>query len=245
MHTNMIRATALRVFRQLQHDPRTLGLLFIVPCILLGILAWMYNDTPGMFNHIGPSLLGIIPFVMMFLVTSITTLRERSSGTLERLLTMPIAKLDILGGYAITFGIMAVIQAVIVSFVSVHVYGLEVAGSELLLVTVALADALLGAMLGLFVSAFAGTEFQVVQFLPALILPQFLLCGLLVPLDQLPDLLRFLAHCLPLTYAVEAMQRIASEAATSAIIYRDIGIVAGFAVCAVVLGAITLKRQTS
>jgi ABC-2 type transport system permease protein len=244
MHSKMTFATAVRVFRQLQHDPRTIGLLFVVPCILLGLLAWIYNDTPGMFNKVGPALLGVFPFVVMFLVTSITTLRERASGTLERLLALPIAKLDILGGYAITFGLLAVVQAILVSFIAVHVYGLDVAGPEWLLVVVALADALLGTMLGLLVSAFAGTEFQAVQFLPALILPQFLLCGLLVPVSQLPNILHVVAQCLPLTYAVDAMQRIAVDASISHLIYRDIGIVLSFATVAVLFGAATLKRQT-
>lgn len=245
MHNKMTRATAIRVFRQLQHDPRTIGLLFVVPCVLLGLLAWIYNDSPGMFNRVGPALLGVFPFVVMFLVTSITTLRERSSGTLERLLALPTAKLDILGGYALTFGSLAVVQAIIVSFVAVHVYGLNVAGSELLLIIVALADALLGTMLGLFVSAFARTEFQAVQFLPALILPQFLLCGLLVPVDQLPTALHYIAECLPLTYAVNAMQHIAVDAAATHTIYRDIGVVLAFALVAVLAGSATLKRQTS
>jgi len=210
----------------------------------LGLLAWIYDDVPGVFDNIGPALLGVFPFVVMFLVTSISTLRERSSGTLERLLTLPIAKLDILGGYALTFGILAMVQAVIVSFVAVHVYGLNVAGSEILLVIVALADALLGTMLGLFVSAFARTEFQAVQFLPALILPQFLLCGLLVPVDQMPTVLHYVAQALPLTYAVDAMQHIAVDGAANHDVYRDIGIVLGFAAVAVLAGSATLKRQT-
>jgi ABC-2 type transport system permease protein len=245
MHSRMLVATAKRVMHQLQHDPRTIGLLFIVPCVLLGLLAWIYSDSAIMFNKVGPPLLGIFPFVVMFLVTSIATLRERSSGTLERLLTLPIAKLDILGGYALTFGVLAVAQALVVSFVAVHIYGLQIAGSELLLILVALVDALLGAMLGLFVSAFARTEFQAVQFLPALILPQFLLCGLLVPIDQLPHILHTLAQCLPLTYAVDAMQRIASETSVSHTVYRDIIVVVVFALIAVIGGAATLKRQTS
>lgn len=244
MSPRLTIATAGRVMKQLLHDPRTLGLLFVVPPALLGLLAWLYSDTSGIFDRIGASLLGIFPFVVMFLVTSIATLRERSSGTLERLLTMPIGKLDILLGYALSFGLIAVVQASITSFLAVHVYNLHVAGPEWFLLVVALADALLGTALGLFLSAFARTEFQAVQFMPAFVLPQFLLCGLLVPLAQMPRVLHDIANVLPLTYAVDAMQRVTTQATISHDSYKDIGIILAFAVAAIVLGAATLRRQT-
>jgi ABC transporter DrrB family efflux protein len=241
----MTLATARRVRCQLQHDRRTLGLLFVVPLVLLGLLAWIYSDTPQIFDAIGAPLLGIFPFVVMFLITSIATLRERSSGTLERLLTMPIGKLDILFGYALTFGALAVVQAALASFIAVHIYGLDVAGPEWFLIVVALADALLGTALGLFVSAFARTEFQAVQFLPAFILPQFLLCGLLVPVPMLPRVLHDVANVLPLTYAVDAMKQVAAQPTLTGSMYRDVSIVVGFAIAAILLGAATLRRKTT
>lgn len=244
MHPKLTFATAARVLKQLSHDPRTLGLLFVVPCVLLGLLAWIYSDTPRIFDQIGAPLLAIFPFVVMFLVTSIATLRERSSGTLERLLTMPLGKLDLLAGYALTFGLLAVAQAAVASFLAVHVYGLHVAGPEWFLILIALVDALLGTALGLFVSAFAGSEFQAVQFLPAFIFPQFLLCGLLVPVAQLPRVLHDIANYLPLTYAVDAMQKVAIEPSISAHTWRDIGIVLAYAAAAILLGAATLRRTT-
>lgn len=244
MHPRLTAATTARVLKQLSHDKRTLGLLFVVPCVLLGLLAWIYSDSPRMFDTIGAPLLGIFPFIVMFLVTSIATLRERSSGTLERLLTMPIGKLDLLLGYAGAFGFLAIVQAVIASFFAVHVYGLNIAGPEWFLIVVALADALLGAALGLFTSAFARTEFQAVQFLPAFILPQFLLCGLLVPVAALPDVLHAIARCLPLTYAVEAMQGITVHTQVTSTQWHDILIVLSFVIAAICLGAATLRRQT-
>jgi ABC-2 type transport system permease protein len=240
----MMFATAKRVMQQLLHDRRTLALLFIAPCVLLGLLAWMYHDIPHMFDKVGPPLLGIFPFVIMFLTTSVTTLRERSSGTLERLLVLPIGKLDIILGYALAFGTVGLLQAFIASMLAVHGYGLHVAGPEWFLISVALADALLGMALGLLVSAFARTEFQAVQFLPAFILPQFLLCGLLVPVDRLPHVLEVLARCLPLTYAVEAMKQVASTTNVSGGMYRNVLVVLSFVVVALVLGALTLRRQT-
>jgi ABC-2 type transport system permease protein len=237
-------ATTRRVFRQLGHDHRTLGLVFVVPVLLLGLLAWIYSDKPMVFDSIGPALLVLFPFIMMFLITSITTLRERSSGTLERLLTMPVGKLDILLGYALAFGVLAVIQATLASLVAVHIYGLDVAGPQWFLILVALADALLGATLGLAASAFARTEFQAVQFMPAFVLPQALLCGLLVPLDKLPAVLEFIARALPLTYAIEAMNHVAREATLAAGAYWDVAVVLGFATAAVLLGAATLRRKS-
>ncbi len=244
MHNRMMWATACRVMQQLLHDRRTLALLFIAPCVLLGLLAWIYQDIPHMFDRVGPPLLGIFPFVIMFLTTSVTTLRERSSGTLERLLALPIGKLDIILGYAIAFACVGIVQAFIASMLAVHGYGLHVAGPEWFLILVALADALLGMALGLLVSAFARTEFQAVQFLPAFILPQFLLCGLLVPVERLPHELEIAAHCLPLTYAVEAMKQVATTAAVSVDMYQNVAVVLSFVVAALMLGALTLRRQT-
>lgn len=243
MHPKMTLATAARVLRQLGHDHRTIALLFVVPAILLGLLAWIYSDSPLIYDMIGAPLLGIFPFIVMFLITSVTTLRERSSGTLERLLAMPIGKLDILLGYALAFGLIAILQATLVSFLAVHAYGLDVAGPEWFLIVVALVDALLGTTLGLLLSAFARTEFQAVQFMPAFVLPQFLLCGLLVPVEKLPGILEAVSNCLPLTYAVKAMQSVTNEVTVSGQAYRDVLVVAAFAVASILLGAATLRRR--
>lgn len=237
-------ATAKRVLLQLAHDPRTVALIFVVPVALFGLLAWIYNATPQVFDRIGPALLCILPFVVMFLITSIATLRERSGGTLERLLAMPIGKLDILLGYAISFGLLAVVQATLVTEVSIHIYGMNIAGPEWFLVIVALADAVLGTTLGLLASAYARTEFQAVQFMPAFILPQVLLCGVLVPVAQLPTVLHWISNVLPLRYALDAMKRVAAEPTLSHRTYLDLGVVLAFALVAILLGAATLRRQT-
>jgi ABC-2 type transport system permease protein len=243
MQLKLTVATAARVLKQLEHDKRTLGLLFVVPCVLLGLLAWIYGDS-ATFDFIGAPLLGIFPFLMMFIITSVTTLRERSSGTLERLLAMPIGRLDILGGYALAFGLIAIVQSAIVSTIAVYGLGLDIAGPQWFLMLIALVDALLGTALGLCASALARTEFQAVQFMPAFVLPQALLCGLLMPIEQLPGILEAIAHVLPLTYAVDAMQLVTKESNPSAQAYGDVLIVLAFAVAAVFLGAVTLKRRT-
>jgi ABC-2 type transport system permease protein len=240
--TRRTLATAHRVLTQLRHDPRTIGLMLVVPCVLVGLLAWIYQGT-STFDQIGAPLLGVFPFVVMFLVTSVTTLRERTSGTLERLLTMPLGKLDLLVGYALAFGAVAAVQAGLVSALSLTVFGLDVAGPAWLLVLVALLDALLGTALGLFVSAFAATEFQAVQFMPAFVLPQFLLCGLLVPRDEMPDVLHAISSVLPLSYAVDALRDVTTNAEVATSTWVDLGVVVGAVLLALGLGAATLRRR--
>ena len=237
-------AVAARVLTQLRRDPRTIVLMLVVPCVLISLLWWMFKDSFGdPFNRFGPALIAMFPFTVMFLVTSVTTLRERSSGTLERLLAMPMGKLDFLLGYALAFGLVASLQALLAVTVSVGLLGLDIEGSVLLLGLVAIADAVLGSALGLFVSAFARTEFQAVQFLPALVFPQVLLCGLFVPRDTLPDVLHAVSDVLPLSYAVDAMTHLTRGTDTGTV-WTDLVVVASFAVGALGLGAATLRRRT-
>ena len=243
MNPRLMLVTAGRILAQIRSDRRTVALLLVVPCVLLGLLSWVYDGTP-VFDRVGPALLGVFPFVVMFIVTSVTTLRERSSGTLERLFTTPLGKGDLLGGYALAFGVFALLQALVATAWAVWVCGLDVRGSLGLLVLVAVVDAVLGCTFGLFVSAFATTEFQAVQFMPAFVLPQFLLCGLLTPRDAMPGVLSGLSDVLPLSYAVDAMTAVATQADAAADVWRDVAVMAGFVVAAIALGAATLRRRT-
>ncbi|MEP9384974.1 ABC transporter permease [Nocardioides sp. KR10-350] len=237
-------AVTARVLNQVRRDPRTLAMLLLVPCLLMVLLWWMYRSSPvSLFDRIGPALLAIFPFVVMFLVTSVTTLRERSSGTLERLLAMPLAKLDFLLGYGLAFGLVAAVQSLVAVGVSVGLLGLDVTSVAQLLL-VAVADAVLGCALGLFVSAFANTEFQAVQFMPALVVPQILLCGLFVSRDDLPDVLHAISDVLPLSYAVDAMKHLTSGATTSGSVWVDLVVVVAYVVAGLALGAATLRRRT-
>jgi ABC-2 type transport system permease protein len=238
-------ATTRRVLTQLRRDPRTLALLLIVPLVLLWLLELVFEEQPGTFDRIGPALLALFPFVVMFLVTSVATLRERTSGTLERLLSMPLGKLDLLFGYGLAFGLVAIVQATLASALMLGLLGLDVAGPTWLLVVVAVIDAVLGCALGLFVSAFARTEFQAVQFMPAVVLPQFLLCGLLVPRDEMSPALEAISAVLPLSYAVDAMQRLTTEADVSGRLVMDIAVIVLSIALALTLGAATLRRRTA
>jgi ABC-2 type transport system permease protein len=244
MNARCTLATARRVLAQLRHDRRTLALMMIVPCVLISLLAWIFQGT-ATFDRIGAPLLGVFPFTVMFLITSVATLRERSSGTLERLLTMPIGKFDFLLGYALAFGALAVVQASIATGLSLWALGLDIAGPPGMLLVIAVLDAVLGMALGLFVSAFAATEFQAVQFLPAIVLPQFLLCGLLVPREALTSALHAVSDVLPLSYAVDAMRTLSVSASVGGDVWRDVAVVLGSVLVALSLGAATLRRRTA
>jgi ABC-2 type transport system permease protein len=236
-------AVASRVLTQLRRDHRTLAMLLVLPCLLISLLWWMFEGT-SVFDLVGPALLAMFPFIVMFLVTSVTTLRERSSGTLERLLSMPMGKLDFLLGYALAFGLVAAVQSALAVGISVGLLGLDVVGPVWLLTLVAVADAVLGTALGLLVSAFAQTEFQAVQFMPLLVIPQILLCGLFIPREQLPAALEAISNVLPLSYAVDAMQQLTRTAETGEV-WQDLAVVAGFALAGLALGAATLRRRTA
>ena len=244
MSLRITGATAVRVLSQLRRDPRTIALLLAVPALLIVLLKYVLEGSPESFDRIGGPLIGLFPFITMFLVTSIAMLRERTSGTLERLLTMPLAKLDLLLGYGIAFALMAALQAGIVAAVGLGALGIDVAGSVWLVVLLAIANAILGMALGLFVSAFATTEFQAVQFMPAFVLPQLLLCGLFVAREQMARALEIASYALPLTYAYDALERVTLTDVVDRWLVRDIVVVIGCTLLALALGAATLRRRT-
>ncbi|HZO79204.1 MAG TPA: ABC transporter permease [Solirubrobacteraceae bacterium] len=193
----------------------------------------------------GAPLLALFPLTTVFLVTSIALLRERSTGTLERLLTTPLGRLELLGGYALSFGLLAGLQSGIVIALTLGPLGLHINGAVGLLVVLAVCVALLGTGLGLLASAFARSEFQVVQFFPLIVLPQFLLCGLLVARQKMPGTLHAVSDALPLSYAVDGMHHLTRERGASGVVVADAAIVLVFAAGALVLGAATLRRRTA
>jgi ABC-2 type transport system permease protein len=234
----------LRVLLQLRGDPRTVALLLFVPCVLMALLRYVYDGRLPVFDRIGPMLLVLFPFTVMFVVTSVAMLRERSGGTLERLLTTPMAKLDLLFGYALAFGLVALLQVSLVLVVTTTLLGLHLTGSLAWLVVVAELDALLGMALGLLASAFARSEFQAVQFLPAFVLPQLLLCGLIAPRDAMAVPLRWLSDIAPLTYAVDGATHVSTSANVTHAVTVDIAVVALCIPAALALAALTLQRRT-
>ena len=250
MNPRILVATTGRILRQLRHDRRTVALLVVVPTVLLAVVYYMYVDQPtppgqpAPFDRIALVLLGFFPFIIMFLVTSIAMLRERTSGTLERLLTTPLGKLDLLFGYGIAFGLAAIVQAAVATAVAYWLFDLDTAGSSGLVILIAAVNAVLAVALGLFCSAFARTEFQAVQFMPVVVAPQLLLCGLFVPRDEMAGWLQAVSDVLPLSYSVEALQEVGSSTEPTVTMWRDLAIVGGATVLALVLAAATLRRRS-
>ena len=244
MNIRSALATAARVLRQIRRDRRTLGLILLVPPVLLTLFKYVFYGQEATFQRVGPPMVGLFPFISMFLVSSIAMLRERTSGTLERLMSLPLAKLDLLLGYGLAFAVLAVAQATLTALIAFGPLGLDTAGPVWLVVLLAVANAVLGMALGLFLSAFAQSEFQAVQFMPAFVLPQILLCGLLVDRESMARVLELASDVLPLTYAYDALARATADQ-LDATLLLDAAVVAGAIVLALVLGATTLRRRTA
>ncbi|HEY8452883.1 MAG: ABC transporter permease [Micromonosporaceae bacterium] len=237
-------ATVRRLLHQLRHDRRTVALILVVPPVLLTLVSFMFERQPAVFQRVALIMLGMFPLIIMFLLTSIAMLRERTRGTLERLFTTPVGKADLLFAYGAAFGLAAAVQAGVATAYAYGVLGLETAGSAWLVVLIAVANAVLGVALGLLCSAFARTEFQAVQFMPLVVLPQVLLCGLFVPRDQMAGWLEGLSNAMPMSYSVEALMEVGAHATPTALMWRDLAIVAGVVLLALALGATTLRRRT-
>lgn len=236
-------ATAGRVLRQLHHDPRTIALVMVVPCVLITLLKYVFDKEQQLFNNVAPMILGIFPLLIMFLITSIATLRERKTGTLDRLMTMPISKFDFIFGYALAFSILAFVQACVVSAVTLGLLGVTVQGGTLPVLISAVLAALLGTSMGLFVSAFATSEFQAVQLVMPSLMPQVLVCGLFTPRESMNQLLQWFSDVLPLTYSVDAMKQVTVFADWTGQLTRDFLLIIGFTVVSLIVGAVTIKRQ--
>ena len=244
MSGRIVVANATRVLWQLRRDHRTIALVLVVPLVLLTLVESLFEGRPGTFDRLGGPMLGLFPLIVMFLITSIAMLRERTSGTLERLMTLPMSKLDVLAGYGLAFGLLGAVQAGVATAFATLVLGLDVAGPIAGVLALAIANAELGMSLGLFVSAFARTEFQAVQFMPAFVFPQLLVCGLFVARDQMAGWLQTISDLMPLTYAYDALERVASDVGGGRLVL-DVAVVVAVTGLALALGAATLRRRTA
>ena len=239
--------TAKRVLTQLRRDPRTLAMLIVLPAGLTWLLQYIFSESPvpptgPIFNTIGPRIMGLFPLILMFLITSITMLRERQSGTLERLMVGPTGKADVILGYAVAFGLVASVQAIVMTGWSVWPLGLEIPTGLWRLGLIMILDALVGTALGLLASAVARTEFQAVQMMPLVIIPQLLLAGLFVNRDEMPRVLEYVSDALPVSYSIDAVNHIL--AGDGGAIWGPVAVLSAFIVGALALGSLTLRRRT-
>ncbi len=243
MNLSRTLSTTVRVLTQLRHDHRTMALILFMPSILLTVLYYVFDGKHTVFEGIAPLVLGIIPFTLMFIVTSVAMLRERTSGTLERLLSSPASKLDILLGYGVAFAVVALLQASIATYVTLTYLSVEISGATATLLLIAMLAGILGMAFGLLFSAFARNEFQAVQFMPAFVLPQFLTCGLFVPVDKMADFLQYFSNVMPLTYIVKSLQEVTANTDWTSDLTTYISVMAGFIVVAFLLGALSLRSR--
>jgi ABC-2 type transport system permease protein len=243
-------ATTARILRQLVGDHRSVAMILLVPILVITLMYFMFQNVPTRpgapsgFNTACLVLLGLFPLFVMFVITAITMQRERASGTLERILTTPLRRLDLLAGYGTAFSVAATAQATLACIVAFWILGFDTAGSPIWVFVIAIANAVLGVGLGLLCSAFARTEFQAVQFIPLVMVPQLLLAGIIVPRAAMPNWLEWISNVMPASYALEALQQVGSHPELTWVAARDIIVVISCAAVALCLAAATLRRRT-
>jgi ABC-2 type transport system permease protein len=229
---------------QVIRDRRTIALLVIVPLVIASLVGVSIPDK-SMLDYTAPAMLATLILFFGFIITGISVLRERSQGTMERLMASPISRMDVVAGYLLGFLLFALLQTLIIFFYMVYVLDINFRGElwQILIFQVLIG---IGAVcLGTFFSIFARNEFQIMQFIPLIVLPQIFLCGVLWPISQMPDYLQWIAKFLPLNYGVEGIRAMMLEGQSLLDIGKDIGVLAAYAVGLLFLAAMTLRRGTS
>ena len=230
-----------RVMRQLTRDHRTMVLIFIVPLVVMALIGLSFPQA-GVLDYIAPALLATLALFFGFLLTGISFLRERSQGTLERLMASPLSRLDIVVGYLCGFFIFALTQTLIILLFTIYVLDVNYSG-DLWQIFIFQVVVIIGAVnLGIFISTFARNEFQMVQFIPLIILPQVFLCGVIWPVEQMPNYLQWLSAALPLTYAVDGLRNIMLNGQNLMDVGFELGILVGFTIIISIIAAVTLRR---
>lgn len=233
-----------RVIRQLLRDRRTMALIVIVPLIVMSLIGLSFPEE-GVLDYIAPALLATMALFFSFLLTGISFLRERSQGTMERLMASPVSRLDIVVGYLFGFFIFALTQTLIIVLFTIYVFDIKFLG-DLWQILVFQIVIITGAVtLGIFISTFARNEFQMVQFIPLIIFPQVFLCGVIWPVEQMPNYLQWLSAVLPLSYAVDGLRDIMLAGKSLLDVGFELAVLAGFTVVTSILAAIVLRRGAS
>lgn len=195
------------------------------------------NSSTGYFTKILPIFMGFF----VFLISGIGLLRERSSGTLDRLLATPVQRGEIVTGYMVSYGVVAIIQTLLIVITTVWLLKVQIVGDLALVFLINFLLALAALAMGIFISTFASSEFQMMQFVPIVVMPQVFFSGI-VPLDALPNWIQVISKILPLTYAGNAMNDVIMKGQGVETIAGGLGVLVLFIVFFVVLNVVGLKR---
>jgi ABC-2 type transport system permease protein len=233
---------ARRVMLQVVRDRRTIALILIVPIVIATVAGFSITDKTSL-NTASPGILATLILFFGFLITGISFLRERTLGTLERLLASPVSKMDIVTGYLLGLLLFALIQTLIMFFYMVYVLDVSYQGHLWQILVFQVLIGINAVCLGTFFSAFARNEFQMIQFIPLIIVPQVFVSGLFIPTNQLPVVLEWISKFLPLTYGVEGIKALMLQGQGLLDIGKDIGVLATYAVVLLILAGLTLKQK--
>jgi len=235
---------AQRSITQLVRDRRTIALILIVPLVIASLVG-VSLPSKSMLDTMLPALLATLILFFGFLLSGISFLRERSLGTRERLMASPVSRMDIVGGYLLGFLLFALIQTLILFFYSVYVLDVSYLGDLWQIIVFQVIIGILAVCLGIFISAFARNEFQMIQFIPLIIVSQVFICGVIFPVSQQPEWLQWVAKFLPLTYGVDGITALMLQGKDLVDIGKEIGILVAYAVVLMILAAISLRRGKS
>lgn len=230
-----------RVCRQLLRDRRTIALIVVVPMVVMTLIGLSFPEEMVL-DYIAPALLATMALFFSFLLTGISFLRERSQGTMERLMASPVSRLDVVLGYLFGFFLFALAQTLIILLFTIYVLDVNYSG-DLWQIFVFQIVIIAGAVnLGIFISTFARNEFQMVQFIPLILFPQIFLCGVIWPVEQMPEYLQWIGRFLPLKYGVDGLRDIMLSGMSLIDVWFELLVLVGFTVATSILATFTLRR---
>ena len=242
MSLDRILAVASRIIRQIIKDRRSVALIVLAPVLVMTLVGFSLFDERDILNRITPALLGVFVLFFTFLLTGVSFLRERSQGTLDRLKITPVSRADLLVGYLLGFLLFAMLQSVVILAYTVLVLPVSYQGDIWQVFVVLVLLTIVAVSLGILVSTFAKNEFQVVQFIPLVIVPQIFLTGVVVPVEDMPWLLENVSKVLPLTYAVDMLIGIMLEGQGLLDFGIQIIVLSGFGAIFVIGASLTVKK---
>lgn len=229
---------ARRLLLGLRGDRRTLGLVLVVPAFIV----FLFGEVFPRPEPVAPILLAVFVFFLTYLLTAVGFLRERTAGTLERVLASPISRSGLVLGYVVGFGLLAAVQSAVLLAASVSFLGVEFANGIWLFFLLELLGALTALGIGVLLSLFAENEFQAIQFIPLVITPQVVLGGTFLPVEDLPTFLELPARAMPVTYLIEGMEYVVRDSGTVRDAWLAMGVLVLFTVLAILAATVAVDR---